>query len=157
MRAKLIHMTPLRAGIAAAVVAGGVAGGGIALAATTTPSVPAAHLRSARHAKLAAQRANKLTHQQIAHGVTGKVVSDSSSGGIFGQGSITIAEPNGSTMTFSLSNESHAWKFSGTGTHPSAESPTSLPQGEVVAVRGVQVESGQYWAPNISDTGFAAS
>ncbi|MHB1713175.1 MAG: hypothetical protein ACYCV7_17610, partial [Acidimicrobiales bacterium] len=114
---------------------------------------------STRAAKVAARRAKakaRQTQHQISQGVEGKVVTDSGSGGMFNQGQLVIAQPDGTNLTFSLSNQSHAFKTTGAGTAPVAESATGLPAGQIVVVRGIQVQTGQYWAPVVHDSGYTA-
>ncbi len=98
-----------------------------------------------------------------------KVVSDSSSGGVFGQGELVVASPNGVKKTYSLSNTTKAFgpstsvpKTTKTGKErfapPFAKVPaTSIPTGEIVVVRGAEVEKGQAWASTIIETGFEAA
>jgi hypothetical protein len=163
MRPKLPSL-PAKAALLGALAAGGALGGGIALASASpgAPSGPSsppprgATSPAARRLALAARREAIDAAAQLARGADGKVVSNSSNGGAFGQGQLVIAEPDGTQLTFSLSNKTRAVRIEGVGKPPVAENPTAIPAGEIVLVRGVQVEQDVAWAPLVVDSGFAA-
>ncbi|GEM_PF-5234986 len=158
-------LTTARAATAGALLAGGALGTGVAFAATGgTPSATAGTPARASTASLEAsltqaapkRHARRRQRPLVPRRMVGKVVSDSASGGLFGQGRLVIAQPDGTQTTFSLSNESRALRYQGTG-HPAVrEAPSGLPAGEVVVVMGAQVEQGSYWAARIMDSGFSA-
>lgn len=97
---------------ALAVVAGGAVAVTAATSARTTPStISTAHPHPAR-----------------LHGAVGVVSSDS--GGV-----LQIVQPDHTTLTINLTANAKAWKYQGTGQKRIQESATTLPVGEVVAVR----------------------
>ncbi|MDA8396047.1 MAG: hypothetical protein M0T72_12590 [Candidatus Dormibacteraeota bacterium] len=89
--------------------------------------------------------------------VAGKVVSDSSTGGVAGKGVLVIQEPDGTQVTLNLLPHTHAWKYQGFGVKPVAESASSLSPGEIVVVVGRGVNSKNHWARTILDLGFQAA
>ena len=141
-------LTKTKLGIAAGTLTLALVGGGAAYAASGSSgssggSTPAATPKAAnRGAKV--QRA------------AGKVVSDSATGGTFGQGVLVIAQPDGNQLTFSLRTATKAVKYQGVGQKNVPESATALPTGEVVVVRYVTPASGGPRARRIIDSGFAA-
>lgn len=158
-------MSPMRrhllvAGAASAILLGGTLGGGVAFAATGGPTGPpatAAHnTKTSRKARLAAHRRAVLTHRELHQGVMGKVVSDSSTGGLFGHGQLVVSQPDGADFTASLSDRTHAYKVTGLGQRIVREDPAALSANEVVIVHVVQVANGSYWASTVRDSGFAA-
>jgi hypothetical protein len=155
-------MTPARAATVGALLAGGALGSGVAFAATGATA--GASPGTAMAGSLPASLTRAVPKRSARHGrrpllprrVVGKVVSDSASGGVFGQGRLVIAQPDGTQTSFSLSNESHAARYQGLGHPVVREAPSTLPAGEVVVVFGAQVEQGSYWAARILDSGFTA-
>ncbi len=89
--------------------------------------------------------------------VAGKVVSDSSTGGVAGKGVLVIQEPDGTQVTLNLLPHTHAWKYQGFGVKPVAESASSLSPGEIVVVVGRGVNSKNHWVRAILDLGFQAA
>lgn len=130
-------------------VAGSTAGGSTNASTKPTP----AQRRAQKQAAMLAKRNDKM----IRSGLIGKVVSDSSTGGAFAQGQLVIAQPDGSTFTFALTNRSRAFMVQGLGKPAVKESPGTIPAGQVVIVRGAQIENGVWWAPTIRESGFTAS
>ena len=109
---------------------------------STTPSASSAHHR---HGLFRLPR------------VAGKVVSDSSTGGVAGKGVLVIQEPDGTKVTLNLLPHTHAWKYQGFGVKPLPESASSLQPGEIVVVVGRGVHSKNHWARSILDLGFQAA
>ena len=109
---------------------------------STTPSASSAHHR---HGLFRLPR------------VAGKVVSDSSTGGVAGKGVLVIQEPDGTKVTLNLLPHTHAWKYQGFGVKPLPESASSLQTGEIVVVVGRGVHSKNHWARAILDLGFQAA
>lgn len=151
-------------GIAAAIAIAGAAVGGVVAYAdsgspqfTATASVAPTTTHPAVTKRVARIQQAKARAAVRRFGIVGKVTQVSGSGGMFGQGQLVVTESNGKSVTFSLSNLSHAWRVQGAGQPPTAESPTTLPVGELVVVRPAQVVKGQYWAAVIADSGFKAA
>ncbi|MCL4449576.1 MAG: hypothetical protein M1483_07490 [Actinobacteria bacterium] len=159
---KSVH---IKAGLVAAVLAGTVLGSSIAFAVTGSSTPPTSStVAAATHAKkglkhhdaLLKRRAAMLARKALGSLLIGKVVSDSSTGGAYGEGSITVSQPNGKQLTFSLTNLSRAWKYNGKGTPPTKESATSIGVNEIVGLHISSIQKGVSWAHEILDTGFAA-
>lgn len=152
-------------GAAAVVVAVGI-GGGAAYAAggTTTQAAPQPSTSSTQHPaghhKHTAAGGHGARwakrHAREERVVDGEVTAVSASGGVFGQGQLTVKQPDGTSVTVSLSDRSKAHRAVGVGKPATSEAPTKLPLGEVVTVRRVQVKQGSYWAPAVADHGFVA-
>lgn len=120
---------------------------------SASPRLTVAQRKAKRRAALLARRDAKV----IRSGLVGKVVSDASAGGAFGQGQLVIAQPDGSNFTFALTNRSHAFTVQGLGKAPVQGAATSIPTGEVVTVHGAQIENGVWWASLIRESGFTAA
>lgn len=137
----------------AATTAAIVVGAGTAVAAT--PSTPAAAVKA--HPAVVHHRARRSRR------FIGVVTNDTATGGVFNMGQLTIETPDGTTLVLNLSNTSHAYMYSGPGHKWTAENPTSIPNGEVVAVNAIKVEKGasvtsaQFFARGILETGFVSS
>lgn len=129
--------------------AGSTAGGSANTSAKPTP----AQNRAQKRAAMAAKR----NVEMIRNGLVGKVVSDSSTGGALAQGQLVITLPDGSSFTFALTNRSQAFMVQGLGKPALKESAGAIAVGEVIIVRGAQVENGVWWAPTIKESGFTAS
>jgi hypothetical protein len=150
---QLLLNHPLRVGVASAILAGGVLGGGVAFADTSSTS-PSATPGAPAPAP-AAQPAKHPAKQRHPH-VVGKVTNVSSTGGLSNQGTITVAEPNGHSTTFSLTGSTKAWKYQGQGEKATKEAPTSIPTTEVIEA-GLVNQKGGVAARRILDTGFKAA
>ena len=134
--------------LATGAVAAAAAGVGVTAvsAATSSPSsTPGASTAHHRHGLFRLPK------------VAGKVVSDSSTGGVASKGVLVIQEPDGTKVTLNLLPRSHAWKYQGSGVKPVAESASSLSPGEVVVVAGWGVHGKNHWARAILDLGFQAA
>ena len=116
---------------------------------TTTSTTPAHHRAGGRLAR-------RLRHF-LGLTAIGVVVSDSATGGVFNQGQLTIRMPDGKTVTASLDGLSHARRYQGHGVKPLPESATSIPAGSIVVVHGQRIDTTQYLARFILETGFAGS
>lgn len=146
---QLLLKHPLRVGVASAILAGGVLGGAVAFA--DTPSTPPAATPGAA----APAQGGHAAKQRHPH-VVGKVTNVSSTGGLSNQGTITVAEPNGRSTTFSLTGSTRAWKYQGQGQKLTKEAPTSIATGEVIEA-GLRNQQGGVAAHRILDTGFKAA
>jgi len=98
------------------------AGGAVAATAATGRPTPAVLRHHHRRAALL-------------RGVVGVVVTDSATGGERNHGVLVIKEADGTELTFSFSKRPRAWKIMGAGVPRTAESPTALAEGELVALR----------------------
>ncbi len=87
----------------------------------------------------------------------GEVVSDSASGGVFNQGQITIRMPDGKTVTASLDGLSAARRYQGRGVKPLKVSPTAVPAGAIVTLHAQRINTTQYLARLVLETGFSGS
>lgn len=146
---QLLLNHPLRVGVASAILAGGVLGGAVALADTPSTS-PAATPGAAAPAQPGQPAKQRHPH------VVGKVTNVSSTGGLSNQGTITVAEPDGHSTTFSLTGSTKAWKYQGQGQKPTKEAPTSIATSEVIEA-GLVNRQGGVAAHRILDTGFKAA
>jgi hypothetical protein len=150
----------LAAGLLTVGVLGFAVDSAVAASPATGPAAsPAATNRTApvptkaeRRAALAAKRADRL----IRTGLAGKVVGVSATGGALGHGQLVIEQADGANFTFALTNRSHAFTVRGIGKGIATDVASSIPVGEVVVVRGAQVESGVWWATTVRETGFIA-
>lgn len=144
MKRTLIHWMAIGA------VAAAAAGVGVTAvsAATSHPSSTPAATAAAHHHHRGPLRLPR---------VAGKVVSDTSTGGVDGKGVLVIQEPDGTQVTLNLLPHSRAWKYRGYGVKPVAESASSLPPNEVVVVAGWGVHGKNHWARVILDLGFQAA
>jgi hypothetical protein len=147
---QLLLNHPLRVGVASAILAGGVLGGGVAFADAPSTSP------SATPGAAAPAQAGQPAKQRHPH-VVGKVTNVSSTGGLSNQGTITVAEPDGHSTTFSLTGSTKAWKYQGQGQKPTKEAPTSITASEVIEARLVVNQQGGVAAHRILDTGFKAA
>ena len=135
------------------------ASGGVTMvsaAGLSTSATPSAAASASSSASPGATSAHPGLRWLRRHSASGEVVSDSSTGGNLNQGQIVIKEPDGTEITLNLASRTRAWKYQGHGVKPVAESPSSLPAGEVVAVVGRQYHD-QPVAVRILDLGFQAS
>jgi hypothetical protein len=150
-------LTRTKLAIAAATTAVAVIGGGGAYAATSG-SLGSASGSSGSPAGAATPAAGKAAkHGARVRSAEGKVVSDSATGGTFGQGVLVIAQPDGNQLTFNLRTATKAVRYQGVGQKNVPESASALPAGEVVVVRYVTPATGGARARRIVDSGFAAS
>lgn len=139
-----------RLALVGSVAAVGAAGGMVAVsAATGSPSTPPGP-SSAAH-----QRPHPGIFRMPK--VAGKVVSDTSSGGLLHQGVLVIQEPDGTDLTLNLTSHTKAWRYQGVRVKPVSLSPSSVPAGTVVVVAGRGVNSSRHVALRILDLGFKAS
>jgi hypothetical protein len=175
--------------LAASMLASAALGGGITALVTTGQAAPVA--LTAATSSAASSGSNAVSPPKLStpkgaprkgwmrmHAMMGatrgvandvRVVSDSSSGGLFGQGELVVASPSGVQRIYSLSNTTKAFgrntsapKTTKTGKERFAApfvkvAATSIPTGEIVVVRGAEVEKGQAWASTIIETGFEAA
>jgi hypothetical protein len=147
---QLLLKYPLRVGVASAILAGGVLGGAVAFA--DTPSTSPSATPGAAAPAQAGQPAKKQRHPHV----VGKVTNVSSTGGLSNQGTITVAEPDGHSTTFSLTGSTKAWKYQGQGQKLTKEAPTSIATSEVIEA-GLVNQQGGVAAHRILDTGFKAA
>ena len=125
------------------------AGGAVAVSAATS-SHPSATAHKSNRAGAARRALLRLPH------VIGEVVSDTSSGGSYGKGQITIKTPDGDQLTLSLTPKASAWKYQGPGTKPVKESASAIPAQEIVLVFGRGLHRHDL-ARHIVDMGYQAA
>jgi len=143
-------LTRTKLAIAAIAATAALGAGGAAYAATSgggTPPAPAPKAAKPKTAKKARRVAS----------IEGKVTSDSATGGAFDQGALSIVQPDGNRLTFSLRTATKAVRYQGVGVKSVAEPATGIPTGEVVVVRAVRGSGGQWVARRVLDSGFAAA
>jgi len=125
-----------------------IAGGAVAVtAATSTPT-------SATTTPSTGSAAHAIHwHRPRLYGAVGAVVSDT--GGTTG-GTLVIDQPDGNQLTINLNPKAKAWKYQGIGQKRIEESATTLPVGEVVAVRYDPKQS-KHTVRFVLDLGFKGS
>jgi hypothetical protein len=124
-------------------------GGAVAVSAATS-SPPAATPHSGAKAGAVRHALLRVPH------VIGEVISDTSSGGHYNKGQITIKTPDGDQLTLSLTPKASAWKYQGPGTKPIKESASAIPDQEIVMVIGRGLHRHDL-ARHIVDLGYQAA
>ncbi len=120
-------------------VAGGVAVAAIGGAVGVSAATPAAPTPSSKPTKATTSKAHRHCPPSK---VTGSLVSDTSTGGLAGHGTIVIEQPDGKSLTLDLTAHTKVMKFNGHGVPPTLESlssissSTSTSPGDVLVVTG---------------------
>jgi hypothetical protein len=86
--------------------------------------------------------------------MAGLLTSETSSGGVFGKGQITVKAPDGKSLTLSLTPGTRIWRYHGPGSKPTQEALGSLSTNEVVVVTGRGLFSSRHLARHILDLGI---
>ncbi|HVA22025.1 MAG TPA: hypothetical protein VNN74_08020 [Candidatus Micrarchaeia archaeon] len=148
-----MHGTRMRSALVGIALLLTAVGGSLAASATTASAHDHAHRRPipARTVKMLRYRWRHFHPTLI-----GQVVTDASSGGIFGTGQIQIQGPFGHLTQLTLDGLTRAYAAgSGPGHRMERINPADIPPGSVVVVRGELVNTGPlYVAIRIFDTGF---
>ena len=113
-----------------------VGGGFAAVHAATAPPPPTSG--TAAHAAHKGGALARVAKGLLAGTAIGKVTAEATTGGTLGGGTISITEPNGTSITFSLPKTNHIFLYHGKGQKVTKETLSAIPTGEVVIVKGRQ-------------------